>query len=129
VFFDYAYLLVAKFYARHEGRDSLGTSAIVVSALQAFNVWTILVVVMVTYYPNENLLKIFFIGSYFLIYIRNCRRWYRQEEHSATAIEEKWRKKRRSEQREIKSKVLWYVLLSVISLLSVVLYLGKKNSH
>ncbi len=129
MFFDFLYYLAAKFYASNKEKEALGTGVTVVSALQTFNVLTVWFLILALYYPKEYLLKIVSVGIYFVFLIYNYRRYFYQEKHSATVIQDKWLEKTKAAQKEIKTSVLLYAIISLISFFGVVTYFGLKNMH
>ncbi|RAJ06716.1 hypothetical protein LX64_01843 [Chitinophaga skermanii] len=129
MFFDYLFYLVAKFYARNREKETEGTSITVVSLLQTFNLLTIWFIIIAIYYPQEYLLKIVSVGIYFFFLIFNYIRFFYREKHLPSVIHDKWLKESKKSQKEIKLTALFYVVISIVSFLGVVVYMGLKNTH
>lgn len=129
MFFDFVFYLAAKFYADNKEKGALGTGVTVVSALQTFNALTVWFAIVLMYFPKEYLLKVVSVGIYFIFFIYNYRRYIYQEKHSITVIHDKWLKKKKAAQKEIKTGVLLYIIISIISVLGVAIYLGSKNNR
>lgn len=124
-FFDYVFYRVCKGYMQNAEKGAEGSAMALLSLVQAFNIFSILMLIGIIIQKKSILNK--GIGLFILIslYVLNYIRYIYRENNNYQVLKSQWESQGFQENKGI--LVFAYISLSIISGLILAIYLGSKK--
>jgi hypothetical protein len=127
LFFDFLYYKIAKTYESYNEKGAESSSAAVVGACQAFNVLTVLTLILSSLKEPKHVNVVVGVIIVVIFQITTYVRYLYRDKYSIDVIETKWLQKTKAYQRQTSVIMVLYGATSFLGFLGLALYLGSKS--
>ncbi len=125
-YFDYLFYRVCEYYKKSDEDGYRFSAALVLAVLQGFNVASVFFYVQILMGVKIKLGTVHAVSYAALFFIINLMR-YKKDKYDIESLKEKWKYETKSTRNRKLNVIILYIVLSIILLLILVNYHGRKD--
>lgn len=122
--FDYVYYTICVFYDKNRGSSPGVTALLIIAMLQFFNLFTLLFLIEIILSQKISINNLTIVTCGLLLLVWNG---FRYNKFNYDILKEKWKNETTTQKKKKKNYVLFYLILSVVSVFALAIYVGSKK--